>query len=83
MSITSKAHVSGADLELTVDKMLAITEGLTPNLVYMSCLALALMTQDPKITNQRLRDGIMEASQWMMDYLDEEDEPVLTPEQIN
>lgn len=76
-------QVSGKDLEATVNKMLAVTEGLTPTLVYMSCIALALMVQEPLIENKRLRDGIMEASKWMQEYLEITSEPALAKEQIN
>lgn len=83
MSEPEAMIISGKDLHNTVDKLLAVTEGLNSTLVFMSCLALALMTQDPEIDNKKLREGVMEGSQWVHTFLSGMPTESIPKEQIN
>lgn len=81
----SEGHefITGVNLANTVKKMIAVTEGLNPDLVYASCLAMALMSQDGDIANDKLRDGILALSKWIRDYLGPIREPEIPKEQLN
>lgn len=62
-------QVQGKDIDSTVRKIVVMVEGIQPNVVLMSCIAIVLMIEKPHITGAELKEGIMETSRWITEYL--------------
>lgn len=82
MADSELIQISGQDLDLAVKKIIAITEGLSTTLVYMACLATALMSQEPTLAGSELKAGIFETSKWIDAYLSKLTDKDLIPGEL-
>ena len=79
-----QSKASGEDVSRVVGRMSDIFKNEENHIILMSALSIAIMVQQPDVTPEQLKAGVLGASQWIALYLTSIEESGTIPkEQIN
>lgn len=74
--------VPGSEVEEVVGKIEEAVKGESIHTILMACLSIVIFLQHPDISNEKLRDGVKGASEWIAMFISGVDEEI-DPKQVN